>query len=174
MTHGHHSDSAHLDKRPVGSDDLDDDHHGDADHGGQGQSPAECDGPVGILVDLVVRQRLVFDQREDEAALSRRGKESAPAGNVLHVRELLTNIHHLRRSRRRQRRLHFSLTLLSLTQPFAFLRVSVGQKVLHSRATCFVAEQLKRQQYSYHTEQRSDHRPTPLHPGIWSVAQHVF
>lgn len=69
-TRGDRGGSAHLDQRPVGSDDLDDDHHGDADHGGQGQSPAERDGPVGILVDLVVRQRLVFDQREDEAALN--------------------------------------------------------------------------------------------------------
>lgn len=66
------SDSAHLDERPVGSEDLDDDHHGDADHGGQRQSPTDSDGPVRILVDLVVRQRLVFDQREDEAALGRK------------------------------------------------------------------------------------------------------
>lgn len=64
----------HLDQGPVGLDDLDDDHHGDADHGGQGQSPAEGDGPVGILVDLVVGQRLVLDQREDEAALDRNRK----------------------------------------------------------------------------------------------------
>lgn len=66
--------STHLNKWPVGLDDLDDDHHGDADHGGQGQSPAERDGPVGVLVDLVVRQRLVLDQREDEAALDKRRK----------------------------------------------------------------------------------------------------
>lgn len=61
--------STHLDERPVGSDDLDDDHHGDADHGGQGQSPAQSDGPLRILVLLVVLQWLVFDQGEDKAAL---------------------------------------------------------------------------------------------------------
>lgn len=72
--------STHLDKWPVGLDDLDDDHHGDADHGGQGQSPAEGNGPVGILVDLVVGQRLVFDQREDEAALDRKRKRQREAG----------------------------------------------------------------------------------------------
>lgn len=70
LTDAYRADPAHLDERPVGSDDLDDDHHGDADHGGQGQSPPEGDGPVGILVDLVVGQRLVLDQREDEAALT--------------------------------------------------------------------------------------------------------
>lgn len=60
---------AHLDEGPIRPNDLDDDHHGDADHGGQGQSPAYSNGPVRILVHLVVRQWLVFDQREDKAAL---------------------------------------------------------------------------------------------------------
>lgn len=59
----------HLNQRPIRSDDLDDNHHGDADHGGQRQSPADSHGPVGILVDLVVRQWLVFNQGENEAAL---------------------------------------------------------------------------------------------------------
>lgn len=59
----------HLDEGPVRLDDLDDHHHRDADHGGQSQSPADPDGPVRILIDLVVSQRLVLDQGEDEAAL---------------------------------------------------------------------------------------------------------
>ena len=65
-----------LNERPIRSDDLDDDHHGDADHGGQGQSPTYSDGPVRILVDLVVRQWLVFDQGEDKAALERKRNTS--------------------------------------------------------------------------------------------------
>lgn len=59
----------HLNEWPIRPYDLDDNHHGDADHGGQGQSPTYSHSPVRILVDLVVRQWLVFDQREDKAAL---------------------------------------------------------------------------------------------------------
>lgn len=75
----------HLDEGPIGPYDLDDNHHGDADHGGQGQSPAYSHSPVRILVDLVVRQWLVFDQREDEAALERKtsncvSKKKNPGG----------------------------------------------------------------------------------------------
>lgn len=68
----------HLDQRPVRLNDLDDHHHGDADHGGQGKSPAYPNGPVRILVHLVVCQWLVFDQREDKAALGRRSSAFKP------------------------------------------------------------------------------------------------
>lgn len=66
LTHGS---TTYLNERAIRLNDLDDNHHRDADHGGQGQSPTYSNGPVRILVDLVVRQWLVFDQGENEAAL---------------------------------------------------------------------------------------------------------
>lgn len=60
---------AHLDQWSLRLQDLDDHHHGDADHGGQCQAPAQTDGPVWVLVHLVIGQGLVFHQREDKTAL---------------------------------------------------------------------------------------------------------
>lgn len=51
-----------LDERAVGLEDLDDHYHGDADHGGQGQRPAQADGPVWVLIHLVIGQWLVLHQ----------------------------------------------------------------------------------------------------------------
>ncbi len=76
--------STHLNERPIRSDDLDDHHHGDADHGGQGQGPTYADSPVRILIDLVVLQWLVFDQGEDKAALRERKRDISDDG--IHVK----------------------------------------------------------------------------------------
>lgn len=62
-------DVPHLDQWSLRLQDLDDHHHGDADHGGQCQAPAQTDGPVWVLVHLVIGQGLVFHQREDKTAL---------------------------------------------------------------------------------------------------------
>lgn len=64
--------SGYLNQGSLRLQDLDDHHHGDADHGGQGQTPAQTDGPVRVLVHLVVGQGLVLHQGEDEAALENR------------------------------------------------------------------------------------------------------
>lgn len=53
-------------------DDLDHNHHRYANHGGKGEGPAQTNGPVWILIDFVVRQRLIFDQRENETSLEKK------------------------------------------------------------------------------------------------------
>lgn len=53
---------AYLYERSVGLEDLDDHYHGDADHGGEGQRPAQANRPVWVLIHLVIGQGLVLHQ----------------------------------------------------------------------------------------------------------------
>lgn len=66
--------NSNLNERAFRLDDLDHNHHRYANHGGEGESPAQTNGPVWILIDFVVRQRLVFDQRENETSLKKNQK----------------------------------------------------------------------------------------------------
>lgn len=64
--------NTNLNERAFRLDDLDHNHHRDANHGGESKGPAQTNGPVRILIDFVVLQRLVFDQRENEASLEKK------------------------------------------------------------------------------------------------------
>lgn len=63
----------HHKERPFRLAEADDHDQGDTHHGGQGQAPAQPDGPGGVHVHFVVGQGYVLDEREDETSLWRDG-----------------------------------------------------------------------------------------------------
>lgn len=65
--------SAHHEERPFCLAEADDHDQGDAHHGGQGQAPAQPDGPGGVHVYFVVGQGYVLDERENETSLWKEG-----------------------------------------------------------------------------------------------------
>lgn len=67
---------SHLRQCPLCLPHLDEDPEGDAEHGGQGHEPANAVAPGGVSVDVVVLERLVLHQEEDEDALRRQGEVS--------------------------------------------------------------------------------------------------
>lgn len=70
---------AHHKERPFRLAEADDHDQGDAHHGGQGQAPAQPDGPGGVHVDFVVGQGYVLDEREDKTSLWREmGQSGGP------------------------------------------------------------------------------------------------
>lgn len=60
---------AYHEERPFGLAEADDHGQRDAHHGGQGQAPAQPDGPGGVPVDFVVGQGHILDEREDKTSL---------------------------------------------------------------------------------------------------------
>lgn len=56
-------------ERPFGLAEADDHGQRDAHHGGQGQAPAQPDGPGGVPVDFVVGQGHILYEREDKTSL---------------------------------------------------------------------------------------------------------
>lgn len=76
--------SAHLLEGPLGSEEFVEKADGDAEHGGQRQAPADDLAPPRVHVIVVVGQRLVVHQVEQEDALRRGGaRESLNSGNAL-------------------------------------------------------------------------------------------
>lgn len=65
------SQRSYLGQRALCLPQLDEDPEWDAEHGGQGHEPADAVAPGRVGVDVVVLQRLVLDQEEDEDALQR-------------------------------------------------------------------------------------------------------
>lgn len=53
-------------------DDFDDDHHRDANHRSQCKSPTQSNGPIRILVKLVIGERLVLHQWKDKTTLKQK------------------------------------------------------------------------------------------------------
>lgn len=72
--------STHLLKGALASQKLVGDSAGDAEHGCEGQSPANCLSPPGVDVGLVVRQRLVVHHMEQENSLGREGAREGLLG----------------------------------------------------------------------------------------------
>lgn len=70
---------SHLRQRPLCLPQLDEDPEWDTEHGGQGHQPADAVAPGGVGIDVVVLERLVFDQEEDKDALPRDGERSLGA-----------------------------------------------------------------------------------------------
>lgn len=70
---------SHLFERSLGAGQLVEQADGDAEHGGQSQTPADHLPPPRVHVHVVVGQRLVVDQVEQEDALNttQRGQEAA-------------------------------------------------------------------------------------------------
>lgn len=64
---------AHHEEWPFRLAEADDHDQGDTQNGGQGQAPAQPDGPVGVHIDFVVGQGYILDKREDKASLWREG-----------------------------------------------------------------------------------------------------
>lgn len=75
---------AYHEERPFGLGETDDHDQWDTHHGGEGQAPAQPDGPGRVRVDFVVGQGYVLDKREDKTPLwgdkRRSGASGARAG----------------------------------------------------------------------------------------------
>lgn len=70
----------HHEERPFRLAEADDHDQGDTHHGGQGQAPAQPNGPGGVHVHFVVGQGYVLDKREDETSLWREGGNQGGLG----------------------------------------------------------------------------------------------
>lgn len=68
-----------LRQRPLCLPHLDGDPERDAEHGGQGHEPADAVAPGGVSVDVVVLERLVLNQEENEDARTDPGGHNLPA-----------------------------------------------------------------------------------------------
>ena len=140
----------YLDQRSLRLKDLDDHHHGDADHGCQGQRPAQANGPIGVLVHLVIRQRLVLRQGEHKATLGDKNKikHSISKGNIspfLVIFQIQS----------------WGVNSQSMSNIVLLLVPSGNAKCIALKHPCYSETRLF---ISYRAEDGSDDRPAPFHP----------
>lgn len=157
--------STDLFEGPLSSEEFVEKADGDAKHGGQSQTPPNDLAPPRVNVSVVVCQRLVVHQVEQEDALQRGRNRSEPLQPGLsHIST--AQIHHAGGVWEVQHK--------KLNKSFwETMIIKIIIRLVPEKASIIFIVFLPLSVQSYHADTRSYKGPAPLHPGKRPVANHT-